>query len=201
MLRKKRCVVPEGNGPVHQEEKFGSGQPAPVDPFQRLEEIWDRRIDVIARLLEQHLASLEPGARQPRLAMIADGHANTKTRERTEGAATAVHAMRGDSFSARRVEPCPNTNSTSFGGKAETPPLPCRDDVVVENGDAAPRSCLTSVEMRSPPAAGHLLPTGEASTATRTTSNEPLLRFCATEEMDPEKDSKENLWASTPHAS
>ena len=43
MLRK---AVLEGNGPVHQEEEFGSGQPAPVDQFQRLEEIWDRRIDV-----------------------------------------------------------------------------------------------------------------------------------------------------------
>ena len=50
MLRKERYVVPQGNGPVHQEEKFGSGHPAPVDPFQRLGEIWDRRIDVIARL-------------------------------------------------------------------------------------------------------------------------------------------------------
>ena len=45
-------------------EKFGSGQAAPVDPFQRLEEIWDRRIGVITRLLKQHLEYLEPGARQ-----------------------------------------------------------------------------------------------------------------------------------------
>ena len=33
MLRKKSDVVPEGNGPVHPEEEFGSGQPAPVHPF------------------------------------------------------------------------------------------------------------------------------------------------------------------------
>ena len=125
----------------------------------------------------------------------ADGHANTKTRERTEGATTAVQAMRGDDFSARRVEPGPNTNLASFGVKAESPALRCRDDVVVESGDAAPKSCLPSLEMRSPTAAGGLLPTGEASTATRTTSNEPLLRFYATEEMNPEEDSKkENLW-------
>ena len=31
MLRKERDVVPEGNVPVHQEEKLGSGQPAPVE--------------------------------------------------------------------------------------------------------------------------------------------------------------------------
>ena len=51
--------------------------------------------------------------------------------------------------------------------------------------------------MRSPTAAGGLLPTGEASTATRTTSNKPLLRFYATEEMNPNEDSKkQNLWTS-----
>ena len=31
----------EGNAPVQQEEEFVSGQPAPVDLFQRLEEIRD----------------------------------------------------------------------------------------------------------------------------------------------------------------
>ena len=107
------------------------------------------------RRLEQHLISQEQDARQPRLAMEeADGHANTKTRERTEGAATAVQAMRGYGFSARRVEPGPNTSSTSFGVKAEPPALPCRDDVVVESGDAVPKSCLPSLEMRSSTAAG-----------------------------------------------
>ena len=50
--------------------------------------------------MDQHVTSLEHGARQPRLAMEADGPVNTKTRERTEGAATAVQAMRGDRFSA-----------------------------------------------------------------------------------------------------
>ena len=63
--------------------------------------------------------------------MEANGHANTKTRERTEGAATAVQAIRGDSFSAHWIEPGPNTNSTSFGVKAEPPDLPCREDVLV----------------------------------------------------------------------
>ena len=96
----------------------------------------------------QHITSLEHGARQPRLAMEADGPANTKTRKRTKGAATAVLAMRGDGFSARRVEPDPKTNSTSFGVKAEPPALPFRDDVVVKSGDAAPKSYLPSLEMR-----------------------------------------------------
>ena len=50
MQRKESEAVPEGNGPVRQDEEFGSGQPAPVDPFQLLKEILDRRIDVITRL-------------------------------------------------------------------------------------------------------------------------------------------------------
>ena len=134
--------------------------------------------------------------------MEADGQENLKTRERTEGAATAVQAMRGDWFSVRRVEPGPNTNSTSFGVKAKPPALPCRDDVVVECGAAAFESCLPSLEMRSSTAAGGLAPTGEASTASETTSNEPLLRFYETEEMNPEGDSKmEDSWTLTSSAS
>ena len=42
MPRKANEAVSEGNGPVDQEEEFGSGQPAPVDVFQRIDEIWDR---------------------------------------------------------------------------------------------------------------------------------------------------------------
>ena len=60
-------------------------------------------MDDITRLLEQHLANLEQDARQPRLAMVVDGQANTKTRERTEGAAEAVQAKDGDSCTAQRV--------------------------------------------------------------------------------------------------
>ena len=151
----------------------------------------------------QQLASQEQGARQPRLAMEADGPVNTinKTRERTEGAATGVEAMREDSCTtAQKVHDGPKT-SISFGVVAEPPDLPCREDVLVENGATSPEPCLPSLEMRSPAAAGGLIPTGEASTATRTTSNEPLLRFYATEEINLEEDSKkEKLWTSTPYA-
>ena len=139
-------AVPEGNGPILQQEEFGSGQPTMGDVYRMMKEAfdrWDRKLDGISGKMEeyveertsidQRLTRLEHGARQPRLVMEADGHANTKTRELTEGAATAaVQAMRGDNFSARWVELGPNTNSTSFGVKAEPPALPCRDDVVVE---------------------------------------------------------------------
>ena len=134
--------------------------------------------------MDQHVTRLEHGARQPRLAMAADGHADTETRERAEGAATAVQAMRGDCFSARRFEPGPNTYSTSFGVKAGPPALPCRDDSVVESGAAPFESCLPFMEMRPPTAAGGLVPIGETSKASETTFNQPPLRFCSTEETD-----------------
>ena len=41
--------------------------------------------------------------------------------------------------------------------KAEPPALSCRDDVVVESGDAASKSCLPSLEMRRITAAGGLV--------------------------------------------
>ena len=160
--------------------------------------------------MDQHLACLEQDARQSRLAMEADGQASTKTRERTEGAATAAQATRGDSFSAGWVEPGPKAKSTSFGMETEPPAFPFRDGAVVVGGDAAPKSCLPSLEMHPSTAADGLVPTGEAYTATRTTSNEPLLRFYATEEMNPENDSKEinreedskekKTWTSVPPA-
>ena len=124
---------------------------------------------------------LEYDAWRPRLAMEADRPANTKTRERTEGAATAVQAKYGDSFSASRVDSGSKTNSSSFDMKAEPPALPCRDDVLVENGGATPESCLPSLEMCSPTAAGGLLPTGEAPIATRSTFNQPPLWLSAEE--------------------
>ena len=154
--------------------------------FEEQKKILDNFMDDITRYFDQHAARLEQDTRQPSLAMEADGHANTKTRERTEGAATAVEAMRGDIFSARRVEPGPKT-STSFGVKDEPPALPCRDDVVVESGDTAPKSCLPFLEMRSSTAAGGLVPTGETSTATKTTVNKPLLQFYSTEEENSKK--------------
>ena len=108
--------------------------------FDRQEKMFVEIIMKMPRGTSQRAVSLEHDARQQYLAMEADEPANTKTRERTEGATTAVQAMRGDSFSARRVEPDPKLNSTSIGMVAEPPALPCRDDVLVENGDASPKS-------------------------------------------------------------
>ena len=106
--------------------------------------------------------------------------------------------MRGDDFSARRVEPGPNTNPTSFGVKTAPPALPCRDDVVVESGVAASESCLPSLETRSPTAAGGLVSTSDAFTAKETNFNQPPLRFCSTKETDLEA---KKSWTSAPSAS
>ena len=130
--------------------------------------------------------------------MEADGPANTKTQERTEGAAIAVQVMRGDSCTTeQKVQDGPKTSIT-FGMEAEPPDLPCREDVLIEDGATTPKSCLPSLEMRSPTAAGGLVPTGEASTATETNFNQPPLRFCSTEETDLEANCKRT---STPYAS
>ena len=91
--------------------------------------------------------------------------------------------MHGGSFSAKRVDPDPMC-STSFGVKAEPPALPCRDDVLVKNGVAAPKSCLSLLEVRSPAVAGALFPVGMVSTATRTTFHQLPLWFCPTEDTN-----------------
>ena len=146
--------------------------------------------------MDQRLTSLEQDARQPCLAMEADGLVNTKTRERTEGAAIAVQAIHGDSCTAQKVRDRPKT-STSFGMMTEPPDLPCREGVLVENGDASPKSCLPSLEMRSPSAAGGLLRAGDTSTATRTTFNKSPLRLYATVEANPKET---YIWTSVSSA-
>ena len=202
----------EENGPVRQQEDFGSGQPKLADVyrpsdeslirqqiklmrshFEEQKEMLDKFKDDISRFLYQHEASLEQGAWQPRLAVEADGPGNTKTRERTEGASTAVQSIHRDSFSTCRVDPGPET-STSFSVKAEPPARPCRKDILVEDGAAAPKSCLPSLEMRSPTADGGLVPTGKTFKATEIT----VLQFYSTKEEDSRK---KKLWTSIPSTS
>ena len=80
---------------------------------------------------------------------------DTKTRERTEGAAAAAQAKDGDSSSANRVDPDP-TCLTSFGDASTGPPaLSCsRDDALVGNGAATSKSFLSPLEMRTTTANG-----------------------------------------------
>ena len=185
MPRKESGAVSEGNGsiPVY----VLPGEISLKDLRRIMREVWNLKPEKPKEMrLDPLVASLEHDARQPRLAMVADGQANTKTSERMEGAAKAVQAKYGDSCTAQRVQDRPKIR-TCFGVMAEPPALPCRDDVMFENSAAAPKSCLPSLEMRSPTGAGGLLPTGEASRATMTTFNQPPLWLYLTEETDSKK--------------
>ena len=192
-------AIPEGNGPVRQQEKFGSDPPTLADVYRRIEELFDRpdtkseKLAKVMRATEQRLAGQEQNARQPCLAMEADAPADTKTRQRTDGAAKAIQAMYGNCFSAKRVDPDPMC-LTSFGVKAETPVLPCRNYVLIENGAAAPKSCLSPLEMCSSTATDGLLPAGMASTATSTIFNQPTLWFCLTKETNSRKSTQYALY-------
>ena len=52
MLRKENEAVPEGNGPVPQQEEFGSGQPTLEGVYRIMkvvfEEVWDTKMDIIS---------------------------------------------------------------------------------------------------------------------------------------------------------
>ena len=146
MPRKESKVVPEGNdGPVPQQEEIVSGQPTLVDVYRMFKERFDqskrywyslrsqldqqvKKLDELKEMTRgasQRLASLEHCARQPRLAMVADGQADIKSRKRTVGAATAVQAMHGDSCSANRVDPdlmCSTSFGNDFTGPAALQP-------------------------------------------------------------------------------
>ena len=74
--------------------------------------------------MDQRLTRLEHDARQPRLAMEADGPADTKTRERTEGAAKAVQAKRGYSCTTKRVKDGPKISTFRRDGRTSRSRLP-----------------------------------------------------------------------------
>ena len=166
-------TVPESNGPIPQDTYVMLGG-ITLEELQRVmskamgKAFGEFKEDM--RRVNQRLASLEQDVRQPRLAMEADVTADEKTREHTEGAAAAGQAKHGDSSFPRRVQVGP-ISLTNFGMKAEPPAIPRRDDVLVDNGVAAPKSRLSPLEMRTPTAAGSFLSTGKASTTTRITYN------------------------------
>ena len=76
MLRKAIKAVPEGNDPIPPKEELGSGQPTMEDVYRRMKLMmshFKENMDVLSDVMDQHLTRLEHGARQPRLAMEADG--------------------------------------------------------------------------------------------------------------------------------
>ena len=93
---KESEFVPEGNGPVHQREEFGSGQPTLEDVCQRMREAldrWDKMLNEKSDEFRERFTRLEHGAWQSRLAMEADGQANQLSEE-----------MKMDQHSARQEQ-------------------------------------------------------------------------------------------------
>ena len=199
MSRNWSKADPEGNSPVPHQDEFGPEKSRLADVFRLFEERVDRELKVMEscsdqqneksdelaeKMIEtgQRSASLEQDARQPRLATEADVTSDKKTRKHTESAAVD-QAMNGDGCFAKRVQAGP-TSSTSFGMRAESSALPRRDDVLVDKGAAAPKPCLSAVEIRTLTAAAGLLPAGKASIKTRIIYCQPRLRFCPTAETN-----------------
>ena len=134
---------------------------------EKLDELMEK-----TRETNQRFAGLEHEARQSHLTMEADVTPDTKTRKRMKDAA-ADRAKLRNSCSTKRVDGGP-TSLTSFGMKAKSPALPS-DGALVDKGAASPKPCISPVDARMLTAAGGLLPTGIASTATRRIFHQPTL--------------------------
>ena len=148
MPRNWSKAVHKGNGPVPQQEEFGSDQFTLAEVCQ------------------------------------ADVPSDTKIHKRIEDA-VAVQAKHMDSCSANQVDPDPMCLTSFRDNSTEPPALACSRDVfLVDNGAAVSKLCLSPLEMRTPTAAGVLLPTGTSSVMRRTAFDQPPLWFCSTDEIN-----------------
>ena len=116
-------------------------------------------IDRILRATDQRSAGADHDAQQPRFATMADVPTDTKNRKRTEDA-VVDQAKHVDSCSAKRVDAGPPMCLTSFGDDSTDPlALPCcRHNALVDKGAAAPKPCLSAVEVRTLTATGGYFP-------------------------------------------
>ena len=57
MPRKQGKAVPEGNGPVPQQDEFGPDQPTLVDIYRLLEERFDRQLNLMKSHFDQRQIS------------------------------------------------------------------------------------------------------------------------------------------------
>ena len=79
MQWKESEAVPESNGPDPQQQELGSDEPTLADAYRMIKERfdrWERKLKKLSdemRVMSQRVTSLEQDARQPRLAMEADG--------------------------------------------------------------------------------------------------------------------------------
>ena len=190
MPRNWSKAVPENNGPIPHQDEFESREPTMADFYRMVKELFDksdRKLDELTeemRGTKQRLASLEQDAQQPRLPIEADVKSDTKTRNRSMENTVADQAKHEVSCSASQVDP-DQMCLTSFGDDSTGPPaLPCsRNATLIDKGAAAPKPCLSPMEMRTLTVTCGLLSAGTASTATMTIFHQPPLWFCLTDEI------------------
>ena len=166
MPRKESMAVLEGNGPIPQ-DTYVMAHRIILEDFRRItSEAMDKTLDKHfgqkpenpdeLRKTNQRVASLEKDARQPRLARQT-GQQTPRTASTRRALLKQYKRCMGYSCSAKRIQDGAKS-STTFEEKVEPPALPCRDNVVVENGAAARKLCLSHMEMRTPTVAGGLPP-------------------------------------------
>ena len=184
MPRKKSKAIPEGNGPIPKDAYVIIGGITREKLRRVMPETMGKTLEEFKKDMKGQscLASLKQDARQPRLAMEADVTA-------TKRPASARRAPLLQFKRSMRIAVLQNGSKRpdqfdQYLEEAEPPALPRRHDALVDNGVAAPKSCLSPLEIRIPTAAGGLLPTGKAFTTTRITYNQPHFRLCPTEETN-----------------
>ena len=107
MPRNWSKAVHDDNGLVPQQENFGPDQPTPADVCRLFEERFDKQLKIAKSRFGQQEKKLDELAEKKRdakqrlarldshaLTMDADVPSDTKTRERTGDAATAVQAIK-----------------------------------------------------------------------------------------------------------
>ena len=127
--------------------------------------------------------------------MKADEQEDKKTHESTED--FAQDGILGDISSDRVHDPM---RLTSFGDKDYTKPpaLPCRDDVLFNQGHAVAKPCLSPVEIRKSTSAGSLQHAGATSiTKTQGTNFSPQLLPWSFRETSEEKNISDRHSPST----
>ena len=192
MPRKKSKAVPEGNGLIPQDACVMSGGTTLVESRQVMSEALDKAFHKYfgqklenseeMRATDQRPADAEHDARQT-TSRHGDRRKTRYQDSQVYGRRCSRSRKTGDNSSAQ-VDPDPRCLISFGDDSAEPLPLPCRDDVLVDKGVAAPKPCISAVEMHTLTATGGLLPAGTASSATRTNSHQPPLWFCTTEEID-----------------
>ena len=151
MPRNWSKAVPEGNDFVPHQDEYEPDQSMLANVYRLFEERLGRQLNQMKSYFDEftekmretrhHSANLEQDARQPRFATKENVKPDTKARKGMED--VAVERVKSVDNCSAQVATDPMC-LTSFGDNfTGPPPLPCtRDDTLVDNSAAAPKSCL-----------------------------------------------------------